>query len=150
MIVLARIVLRLLADLAGLVVLSLRPRRSIEAENLFLRRELAQYQERAVKPRRVDAATRESLALLSWRVLGLVDTAIGVAPAIDPEGMGGSLQPRTPARGARSRRAGPSIGGRAVCDTTDPPFGSASASGCAPGRVLGGLHHEYLPAPALA
>ena len=71
MIVLARIVLRLLADLAGLVVLSLRPRRSVEAENLFLRRQLALQQERGVRPRRVDAATRVSLALLcrlfDWR-----------------------------------------------------------------------------------
>jgi hypothetical protein len=57
----------------------------------------------------------------STRVPGLVDTAVGVAPAIDPEGMGGSLQPRTPAHGARPRRAGSSSGGRAVCDTTDPP-----------------------------
>jgi len=56
-IVLARIVLRLLADLAGLVVLSLRRRRSVEAENLFLRRELALYQERGIKPRRIDATT---------------------------------------------------------------------------------------------
>ena len=30
-------------------------------------------------------------------------------------------QPRTPAHGARSRRAGPSFGGRAVCDATNPP-----------------------------
>ncbi|MCJ7591702.1 MAG: hypothetical protein MUO51_10165, partial [Woeseiaceae bacterium] len=71
MIALARIVLRLLADLGGLVVLSLRPRRSVEAENLFLRRQLALFQERGVKPRRVDAATRLSLAVLSrffgWR-----------------------------------------------------------------------------------
>ena len=71
MIALVRIVLRLLADLAGLVVLSVRPRRSVEAENFFLRRELALYRERGVKPRRVDAATRVSLALLSqlfdWR-----------------------------------------------------------------------------------
>ena len=70
-IALARIVLRLLADLAGLVVLSLRPRRSVEAENLCLRRELALCQERGVKPRRVDAATG-LLAVLSrlfdWRV----------------------------------------------------------------------------------
>jgi len=70
-IVLLRIVLRLLADVASLVVLSVRPRRSIEAENLFRRRELAQYQERGVRPRRVDAATRVSLAMLSrlfdWR-----------------------------------------------------------------------------------
>ena len=51
--------------------LSLKARRSIEAENLFLRRELALYRERSVRPRRVDAATRVSLALLSrlfdWR-----------------------------------------------------------------------------------
>jgi transposase InsO family protein len=71
MIALAPIVLRLLADLAGLVVLSLRPRRSVEAENLFLHRELALYRERGVKPRRVDVATRVSLAVLSglfdWR-----------------------------------------------------------------------------------
>jgi hypothetical protein len=70
-IALARIVLRLLADLAGLVVLSLEARRSIEAENLFLRRQLSLYHERGVRPRRVDAATRVSLAVLSrlfdWR-----------------------------------------------------------------------------------
>jgi len=69
--VLARMVLRLLADLAGLVVLSLRPRRSVESENLFLRRQLALYHERGVRPRRVDAATRVSLAVLfrlfDWR-----------------------------------------------------------------------------------
>jgi len=64
-IALARVVLRLLADLGGLVVLSLRPRRSVEAENLFLRRQLALHQERGVRSRRVDAATRVSLALLS-------------------------------------------------------------------------------------
>ena len=51
MIAWARIVVRLLADLAGLVVVSLRPRRSVAAENLFLRRELALYQERGVKRR---------------------------------------------------------------------------------------------------
>ncbi len=68
---LAQIVVRLLADLAGLVALSLRSRRSVEAENLFLRRQLALFQERGVEPRRVDAAARVSLALLSrlyeWR-----------------------------------------------------------------------------------
>jgi hypothetical protein len=69
---LSRIVVQLLADLSGLVVLSLRPRRSVAAENLFLRRQLALYLERGAKPRRVDAATRVSLAVLSrlfdWRV----------------------------------------------------------------------------------
>jgi len=78
-IVLARIVLPLLADLAGLVVLSFRPRRSVEAENLFLRRELARYQERGVKPRRVDAATRVSLALLS-RLLDWREALVVVRP----------------------------------------------------------------------
>jgi putative transposase len=78
-IVTARIVLRLLTDLAGLVVLSLRPRRSVEAENLFLRRELALYQERDVKPRRVDAASRVSLALLS-RLFDWRDALVVVRP----------------------------------------------------------------------
>jgi hypothetical protein len=47
----ARIVLRLLADVVSLAVLSIRPRRSLEAENLVLRRQLALFKERGVKPR---------------------------------------------------------------------------------------------------
>jgi putative transposase len=51
--------------------LVLRSSRSIEAENLFLRRQLALYVERGVKPRRMDSATRIALAILSrcfeWR-----------------------------------------------------------------------------------
>jgi len=69
----------LLADLAGPVVLSLRPRRSVEAESLFLRRELALYRERGVKPRRVVAATRVSLALLS-RLFDWRDALVVVRP----------------------------------------------------------------------
>jgi putative transposase len=68
---LTRMVLRLVADLIGLLVLAVRPRRSIEAENLVLRRQLALFKEREAKPRRIDAATRLSLAWLSrlcdWR-----------------------------------------------------------------------------------
>jgi hypothetical protein len=91
-IVLARIVLRLLADLAGLVVLSLRPRR-------------------------VDAAMRVSLALLS-RLFdsGVPDPPSEIVPSATP-----------PTR----YRVGEPLGVRAR-------------------SVLGGLHHEYLPAPALA
>src|SRR5260370_23745127 len=63
---LARMVARLLVDLFGLLALTVRPRRSIEAENLVLRRQLALFKERGVKPRRIDAATRLSLAWLSW------------------------------------------------------------------------------------
>jgi hypothetical protein len=65
MIAFARIVLLLLADLVGLVRLAISPRRSIEAENLVLRRQLALYKECGVKPRRIDAATRVSLAWIS-------------------------------------------------------------------------------------
>src|SRR6516164_4746483 len=64
-------VLRLLADLIGLLILTARSRRSIHAQNLVLRRQLALFKERGVKPRRVDAATRLSLACLAklcdWR-----------------------------------------------------------------------------------
>ena len=71
MIAIAHIAFQFLIVLFGLVALSVRPRRSLEAENLFLRRQLGLYKERGVKPRRVDAATRLSLVLLSrlfnWR-----------------------------------------------------------------------------------
>ena len=44
---------------------------SVQAENLFLRRQLALYKERGIQPRRIDAATRISLAILArlfeWR-----------------------------------------------------------------------------------
>ena len=64
-------VLRLVADLIGLLALSARPLRSIEAENLVLWRQLALFKERGVKPRRIDARTRLRLAWLStlcdWR-----------------------------------------------------------------------------------
>src|SRR5436309_2596524 len=64
-------VLCLFADLIGLLTLTLRPRRSVEAENLVLHRQLALFKERGVKPRRVDAGTRLNLAWLSrlcdWR-----------------------------------------------------------------------------------
>jgi putative transposase len=78
-IVLAQIVLRLLADMAGLIALSLRPRRSVEAENLLLRRQLALYRERRIKPRRIDAATRLSLALLA-RLFDWRDALVVVRP----------------------------------------------------------------------
>jgi hypothetical protein len=54
--------------LCGLV---FRSSRSIKAENLFLRRELALYIERGMNARRVDPVTRIALALLTrffnWR-----------------------------------------------------------------------------------
>lgn len=65
------IVLEVLSDLVGWIGLQFHRRRSLEAEVLFLRRQLALYVERHVKPRRVHTSTRVSLALLSrlfdWR-----------------------------------------------------------------------------------
>jgi len=66
-----QILLRLVADLFGLVVRVIRRRRSLAVEILVLRRQLALYKERGIKPQRIDAAKRISLAWLSrlcdWR-----------------------------------------------------------------------------------
>jgi len=71
MVTLARIVLRLIEDALRWVMLLFRSQEAVEAENLFLRRQLALYIERGVRPRRIDAATRVSLAVLArlfdWR-----------------------------------------------------------------------------------
>src|ERR1700690_2642469 len=67
----SRIVIPLMGDTLRWWRLAFRSTRSIKAENLFLRRQLALYVERGVKSRRVDPVTRISLALLSrffnWR-----------------------------------------------------------------------------------
>ncbi len=63
--------LRILGDLVHFLCRGLRARTSLAAENLFLRKQLAFYQERKVKPRRADNPTRLTLVLLSrwfnWR-----------------------------------------------------------------------------------
>jgi putative transposase len=56
--------MRILGDLAHLLCLGLRSRTSLAAENLFLRKQLAFYQERKVEPRRADNPTRLTLVLL--------------------------------------------------------------------------------------
>jgi len=55
---LSRSTLRLLVDGLTFVSLALRSRTQLAAENLFLRKQLAFYRERQVKPRRADDATR--------------------------------------------------------------------------------------------
>ena len=66
-----RVIVRLLADLLAFISLLLRRQRTLAAENLFLRKQLAMYRERGLKPRRPDTASRFTLALLSsafdWR-----------------------------------------------------------------------------------
>jgi putative transposase len=67
----AAILIRLVSETLRWCRLAVRSNRSIKAENLFLRRQLALYIERGVKPRRIDPVTRIGLTLLSrffkWR-----------------------------------------------------------------------------------
>jgi hypothetical protein len=51
-------ILRLVDDVLQLVAGAVRSRAQLSAENLFLRKQLAMYLERQVKPRRADDATR--------------------------------------------------------------------------------------------
>jgi putative transposase len=59
--------LNLFADLIRYLILSLRSKTSLAAENLFLRKQLAFYQERRVRPRQIDNPTRLTLLYLSRR-----------------------------------------------------------------------------------
>jgi hypothetical protein len=71
MLQLARTIVAVASDVLRLAVSFLRPSRAIRVENLVLRKQLASYIERGIKPRRVDHATRVSLALFKrmfdWR-----------------------------------------------------------------------------------
>jgi putative transposase len=80
MVTLVRIALRLIEDALRWVVLLFRSTESVQAENLFLRRQLALYIERGVQPHRVDAATRISLALLA-RLFDWSGALVVVQPA---------------------------------------------------------------------
>lgn len=64
---------RLLIDVVSLAGSAVGSRTKLAAENLFLRKQLALYQERRAKPKRPDPATRVVLVLLSrvldWRAL---------------------------------------------------------------------------------
>lgn len=76
--------LYLLADWLHLVVWGLQSRRALAAENLFLRKPLAFYQERGIKPRRTSKSTRLTLLWLSrwfdWRgALTVVSPRIFIA-----------------------------------------------------------------------
>jgi len=71
-----RTALGLVRDLWQFVALSCSSRTSLAAENLFLRKQLAFYVERNVRPRRLDDATRIALVVLAhaidWRQLLIV------------------------------------------------------------------------------
>jgi hypothetical protein len=63
--------LNLLADLLRFLLLGVRSKSSLAAENLFLGKELTFYQERKIKPHRISHPTRLTLLWLSrcfdWR-----------------------------------------------------------------------------------
>jgi putative transposase len=63
--------LKILGDVIRFLGLCFRSRTPLAAENLFLRKQFAFYQERKIKPRRADNPTRLTLVLLSrwfdWR-----------------------------------------------------------------------------------
>src|SRR5712692_9210554 len=63
----------LLVDVVGFALSGFRSRSKLAAENVFLRKQLALYQERQVKPRRADDATRITVVMLShlidWRAV---------------------------------------------------------------------------------
>jgi hypothetical protein len=63
--------LNLFADLLRFLILALRAKSSLAAENLFLRKQLAFYQERKIKPRRTSHQSRLTLVWLgrwfNWR-----------------------------------------------------------------------------------
>jgi len=80
MLQLARAIIGVVSDVLRLGVSFLRTASAIRAENLVLRRQLARYVERGIKPRRVDHVTRVSLALFS-RLFDWRDAVVNVRPA---------------------------------------------------------------------
>ena len=68
---LGRVLARLAIDLVTFVATSLHSRATLAAEKLFLRKQLALYRERQVKPRRASDPLRLTLVLLArcvaWR-----------------------------------------------------------------------------------
>src|SRR5678815_6062620 len=68
-----------LLDLGRLLAIAVRSHRALAAENLFLRKQLALFQERKVKPRRADDATRWLMATLS-QMFQWPDALVNVKP----------------------------------------------------------------------
>jgi putative transposase len=77
---LARALVGVASDVLRLIVSFLRSSSAIRAENLVLRRQLARYIERGIKPRRVDHATRVSVALFT-RMFDRRTALVNVRPA---------------------------------------------------------------------
>jgi hypothetical protein len=67
-----RTALKVGADVVRLTSLAACSHAQLAAENLFLRKQLALYVERQVKPRRADDATRITLVALARRWTGVI------------------------------------------------------------------------------
>jgi putative transposase len=80
MLQLARTIVGVAFDVLRLVVSFLRRSSAIRAENLVLRKQLARYIEHGIKPKRVDHATRVSLALFT-RLFDWRDALVVVRPS---------------------------------------------------------------------
>jgi hypothetical protein len=76
----ARAIVGVSRDVLRMVVSFLRSSGAIRAENLVLRKQLASYIERRIKPRRLDHTTRVSVALFT-RLFDWRDTVVNVQPA---------------------------------------------------------------------
>ena len=66
-------------DLVRLLVFSVRSRRALAAENLYLRKQLALFQERRVKAHRANDSTRLIMVILG-RMFGWRDALVNVKP----------------------------------------------------------------------
>ena len=80
MLPLARALVEVASDVVRLIRSFLRPSSAIRAENLVLRKQIASYIERGIKPRRVDHASRVSLALFT-RMFNWRDAIVIVRPS---------------------------------------------------------------------
>ena len=80
MLQLARATIGILSEVLKLGRLFLRSATAIRAENLVLRRHLARYIERGIKPRRVDHVTRVNLSVFS-RLFNWRDAIVIVRPS---------------------------------------------------------------------
>src|SRR5437667_10665248 len=76
----ARAIIGVVSDVLRLGVSFLRSSSAIRADDLVLRKQLASYIERGIKPRRVDHATRVSLALFT-RLFDWRDAVVSVRPS---------------------------------------------------------------------
>ena len=80
MLLLARTIIGVASDVLRLILSLLYSSGAIRAQNLVLRKQLASYIERGIKPRRADHATRVSLALFS-RLFDWRDAVVIVRPS---------------------------------------------------------------------